>query len=379
MNRPLRVILTGGGTGGHVYPALAVAAAAEGDEPAEFLFVGTNSGLERGIVEAHGMPFVAIAAGSVRGRSPLGAASGLWQTLRGIRQAQAQLRRFQPQAVLATGGFVGVPVVLAARLAGVPAVVYLPDLRPGWAVQLLSRVATAVAVSFEEVVPHVRARRVVVTGYPVRPDLFRWDRTSARRRLGLPSDEPAIVVLGGSRGARSVNDAVAAGLDQLVARARVIHSAGAQNVAELEARRQQLAPDARARYIVRPYLSDELAPALAAATLVVARAGASTLGEFPAVGVPAVLVPYPYAGAHQHRNARFLADRGAAVVVDDADARRGELVRRVLALLEDADRLAAMAAASRSLARPNAARRLLELVGALATAAPRPSLERRSA
>ena len=366
MSGPLRVLLTGGGTGGHVYPALAVAASAAETGTAEFRYVGTAGGMEADIVRAAGLPFTAVQAGAVRGRTPIGAAIGLARTVRGIAEARAVIRRFRPDVVLATGGFVCVPVVLAARLSAVPSVVYLPDLRPGWAVRLLARVAAAVAVSFEEVRPFVPGRRVVVTGYPVRPELLRWTRPRARRSLGFPEDEPVLLVMGGSRGARTINEAVTRGLERLLTAAWVIHATGTRDYPLVAAGLERLPDGLRTRYRVYPYLDSELAPCLAAASLVAARAGASTLGELPAVGAPGLLVPYPHAGAHQWLNARFLAERGAARIVEDAAARHGALVEMALALLGNRAELAAMAEAARRLARPDAAARLFQLAAEVA-------------
>lgn len=364
MTTPLRILLAGGGTGGHVYPSLSVAAQANGSggQAAEFLYVGGTGGLERGIVEKTGMPFEAVAAGAVRGRSPIAGALGLSRSLQGVAQARRIIRRFRPSAVLATGGFVCVPVVLAARLSGVPTVVYLPDLRPGWAVRFLSRIATAVAVSFEEVRPHIPSRNVHVTGYPVRPELMRWTRPDARDNLGIPDDASVVLVMGGSRGALTINNAIADEAAPLLERAWVIHATGTKTYSAIESKRQMLPESLRERYRLSPYLDQDLGPALAASSLVIARAGASALGEFPAVGVPGLVVPYPYAGAHQQLNADFLASRGAAESVDDAAAARGTLVTSALVLLADPQRLERMGHAMRGLARPDAAGRLLSLV-----------------
>ncbi len=359
-----RILLTGGGTGGHVYPALAAANSGRDGEidRVEFHYVGTADGLERGIVEKAGFGFSPIDAGAVRGRSIFSAGIGIARNLRGFIQAGRIIREFRPDAVLATGGFVCVSVVLAARLAGVPTVVYLPDLRPGWAVRLLSRVATAVAISFEEVRPYIASRRVYVTGYPVRPELLRWSPPDARRSLGIPSDVQVVLVMGGSRGARTINEAVVRDLRRLLDRTWVIHSTGANNYAAVEALRSDLPGAMRERYRLYPYLDVELGPAMASSTLVVCRAGASTLCELPAVGVPGLLIPYPHAGAHQWLNAEFLAERGAVEVIDDAAARNGGLSDAVLALLDDSAKLARMTDATRRLACPDAADRLWRLV-----------------
>lgn len=365
MTDTLRLILTGGGTGGHVYPALAVTEAAAGGtgaRPTEFRFIGSPDGMERGIIERAGLPYAAVEAGAIRGRSPLAAGRGILRMVRGVGQARAIFSSYRPHAVLATGGFVCVPVVVAARLAGIPAIIYLPDLRPGWAVRFLARIASSVAVSFDEVAPHVSARRVVSTGYPVRPELLRWNAATARAALGLPTAEPILLVLGGSRGAQSINEAILADLPRLLERAVLIHACGAAHYAVLDRRRRVLSEDLQARYHLFPYLDQELAPAMAAATIVVARAGASVLGELPAVGAPGVLVPYPHAGAHQSLNARFLQDHGAAIVVADAEARQGALARAILGLLDDPERLQQLSANVRALARPDAAAQLLKLL-----------------
>jgi UDP-N-acetylglucosamine--N-acetylmuramyl-(pentapeptide) pyrophosphoryl-undecaprenol N-acetylglucosamine transferase len=363
MIAPLRVMLSGGGTGGHVYPALTVVAAAQAaGRAAEFEYVGSSTGLESGIVAKTKLPFESIDAGAFRGRSPIAALKSVVHNVRGGVQAIRLLRRFRTDVVLATGGYVCVPVVLAARIVGVPSVVYLPDLRPGWAVRFLARFATVVAVSFDEVAPHVTARRVAVTGYPVRAELGSWDPTRAREFLGIPDGSPIVLVLGGSRGARSINEAMLAGATAVASRAYVIHATGPLHIDAMRERLAHLPDHVRERYRLYPYLESEMAPALAAASIVIARAGASVLGELPRVGAPSILVPGTFAGGHQSLNADFLAGRGAAVVVHDDDLPRGELVRCLLGLLDDSERLGSMAESSRRLSHPDAALALFDLV-----------------
>jgi UDP-N-acetylglucosamine--N-acetylmuramyl-(pentapeptide) pyrophosphoryl-undecaprenol N-acetylglucosamine transferase len=356
--------MTGGGTGGHVYPALSVVDdCSRRGVSADFYFVGTSSGLERDIVRTTDVPFYPVRASAVRGRSPAALLASLAGNARGLIEATRLMRTIRPDVVLGTGGFVCVPVVLAARFVGVPSVIYLPDLRPGLAVQFLARFATAVAVSFDEVVPHVPGQRVVVTGYPVRADLASWTPDAARRALGLPADIPVVLALGGSRGAKCINEAMIDGAALLVEKATVVHSTGAPHYDACKARLAEvLRPDQRERYRLFPYLGSELQPALTASTIVVSRAGASTLGEIPAVGAAGVLVPYPYAGAHQRLNAEFLARNGAAVVVEDREASAGRLIDSVTELLADPAKRAAMASASRRLAQPQASTKLFNLL-----------------
>jgi len=201
--------------------------------------------------------------------------------------------------------------------------------------------------------------KVIVTGYPVRPELRRVDREMARATLGLEPGLKTLLIFGGSRGARSINQAVMAVLGELLAECQVIHISGRLDWEEVAARREALVAAARARYHAYPYLHAEMGAALAAADLVVSRSGASVLGEFPLFGLPSVLVPYPHAWRYQRVNADVLVAQGAAVRLDDADLREKLLptVRRLLA--DDATR-ARMAERARALAVPDAAERLAE-------------------
>ena len=280
----------------------------------------------------------------------------------GAAQCAALIRQFRPDAVFVTGGYVAAPVAWAAWRARLPLLIYLPDLEPGLEIRATSRLATKVAVSFPEVAAYFPGK-AEVTGYPVRAELWETDRAAARAALGLDATLPTLLVFGGSRGARSINRALLGTLPALLPRCQVVHITGELDWPEVSAATREggLDEDWKARYHVYPYLHDEMTQALAAADLVVARAGASVLGEFPALGLPAILAPYPYAGQHQRTNAAYLADRGAAVIVEDA-ALPADLGPTILDLLDDPDRLAAMRVASRNLARPDAADRIARLL-----------------
>jgi UDP-N-acetylglucosamine--N-acetylmuramyl-(pentapeptide) pyrophosphoryl-undecaprenol N-acetylglucosamine transferase len=202
---------------------------------------------------------------------------------------------------------------------------------------------------------------VVVTGYPTRPDLVPAPKPEARQRLGLAMDGSVLVVLGGSRGARSINEALWAGLEQLLPVTQVIHLTGQLDFARAVISRDELPAALRARYFPVAYLHEEMASAYAAADLAIGRAGASTLGELPLFGLPAILVPYPHAWRYQHVNADFLARRAAAVVLSD-ERLATDLVPTALALLSDPGRLAAMSTAARRQASPDSARRIADLL-----------------
>ncbi|MGI5915040.1 MAG: undecaprenyldiphospho-muramoylpentapeptide beta-N-acetylglucosaminyltransferase [Anaerolineae bacterium] len=366
----MRVLIAGGGTGGHVYPALSVVEAllAEprfGTGVDDVAWVGSVDSVEERIVTREKIAFYTISAGALRGAGPIQAVRSTAQLGRGIVESRRIISQLRPDVVLATGGYISVPPVLAARSQRVPSLIYLPDMEPGLAVRMLSKVSQRIAVSFDSVTTYFDARKVFVSGYPVRRALHQTDRDAARESLGLSGDAPVVLIFGGSRGARSINEAVRGSLRELLNLARVIHVSGYEDHDRLSAARDELSADERARYHLYAYLHEQMTDAFVAADLVVARSGAATLGEFPAAGVPAVLVPYPYAGQHQRVNAEFMAQRGAAIVLDDADLMQ-RLLPALRDLLGDRERLAAMRDASRAMAVPQAAENIAQALQDLA-------------
>ena len=285
----------------------------------------------------------------------------LAQILKGIRQSLQILEKFRPQACLATGGYVCAPVAIACRMRRVPVLIYLPDMTPGLAVRWLSHLAQRVAVSFPEVAGFF-GQKAVDTGYPVRTEILAAtaSRDAAReilaQKLGIENlGLPLLLVFGGSQGARSINQAVWKAAPALLPACQLLHVIGTRDWPLLEQEGPDLSQNTLAdRYHPVTYLHEEMAWALAAADLVVARAGASVLAEFPLARLPSVLVPLPIAGSHQVRNAEKLAQSGGALVIED-----GQLAERletnVAALLADEPRRLAMGAAVGALARPQAA------------------------
>ncbi len=315
--------------------------------------------------------FVEIPAAGIRGRAPWTVLRNLLVLVRGVRAAGRLLDEFAPDVALATGGYVSIPVGLAAWRKGVPFLLYLPDVVPGLAVRFLARLASRVATTTPASARYIPRGKMVVTGYPVRPAFWQADRRTARRRLGLPEQGPVLLVAGGSRGARSINRAVGAGLADLLPRAVLVHLCGnEEDEGWLRQRAAELSPDLRARYHLYRYLH-EMPLAVAAADLAICRAGASVLGELPAAGLPAILVPYPY--VHQDENADYLVRHGAAVKVADARLRDAQgqpdprvLLEAVRRILDDPARYAQMARAARRLACPQAAQAIAEQLQSLA-------------
>lgn len=314
------------------------------------------------MVPRAGIRFEPIAAAGLRGMALQQSVRNLARTAYGTWQAGYLISRFRPDVTFVTGGYVSAPVVLASWLKRVPVVIYLPDIVPGLAIKRLARLATHLAVSFEESRRYLPPQKTIATGYPVRAGLQAVDRAEAHRRLNLDPALKTVLVFGGSRGARRINQAVAAVAGELLELAQLIHISGRLDIAAMKQQRLTLPAVLRERYHLFAYLHEEMIDALAAADLVVSRAGAATLGEFPAAGVPAVLVPYPHAGAHQAENAAVLAEAGGAVIVPDAELTAERLLSTVHTLLTDETRLATMRANMSRLARPDAARQIANLL-----------------
>lgn len=370
----MKVVVTGGGSGGHVYPALAVVAAmaqGRGSRSASrsaVLYVGSGRGMERAIVERAAVAFAAISAGGLRGRSPFHLLLNLGRMVLGLVQAWSIMRRFRPEGILATGGYVSVPVVLAGWLNRVPVLLYLPDSEPGWAIQTLTPFATRIALTAHTVQRSLPARKTVVTGYPVRPQLLGQDKAQAKAHFSMDPALPTLLVMGGSQGAHVINETLHQILPSLLSLCQIIHLCGPEHEATSARVREALSPELRRRYLVYGYLHEELPLALAAAEFAVSRAGASVLGEFPAAGLPSVLIPYPYAGKHQHRNAALLTEAGAALTLEEAQI--PQLLPTILALLGDRTRLAAMAEAARRFFRPDAAQHIADLLSEMGGSLP---------
>ena len=356
-------MIAAGGTGGHVYPALAVAEALRAEYPHIDLYFIGSSGLERDLVRESGIAFAAyddVRAGPMAGVSWL---RRLWSLVNygiGFFQALILLLRYRPQALLLTGGWSGLPVAWAAGLLRVPGMIFLPDIEPGSTIQTLRRLVKQVALTVPESEVYFPHTPTVVTGYPLRAAFVTATRAAGRAHFGLDNSRPVLLVFGGSRGARSINQVLLAILPDLLADGvQVLHVTGTLDWPEVVAR------PAEAGYKAFAYLHHDMGLAQAAADLVVSRAGASTLAEFPLFGLPAILVPYPYAWRYQKVNADYLAERGAAVRLDDAQMHQ-HLLPQIRAILGDADRLAQMRDCARALSRPNGASRLAATLTQLA-------------
>jgi UDP-N-acetylglucosamine--N-acetylmuramyl-(pentapeptide) pyrophosphoryl-undecaprenol N-acetylglucosamine transferase len=319
--------------------------------------------MEADLVKRAGLPYRLIPAAGLHGVSVRELPGNLFQLTRGVLASERILRGFRPDVLFFTGGYVAVPMAFAGRR--IPTLLYVPDIEPGLALRSLARFADRITVTAPDTQRYFN-KNVTVTGYPLRPDLTTWDRYEARTALGLSSNKPTVLIFGGSKGARSLNQAVLARLTELLELAEVVHISGQLDWDDIAQAEASLTTAKKKRYHTFPYLH-EMGKALASADLVVSRAGASTLGEFPFFELPAVLVPYPHAWRYQKVNASYLAQRGAAVILDDSRLQE-ELLDTIRVLLENPGKRKSMKAAMRSLAKPEAAQaiasQIIELAGA---------------
>lgn len=340
--------------------------------------------MEGAIVPAAGLPLRRLALRSLR--SVEADAHVVLDPVRlgaSVPQAAAILALERPAAIFTTGGYVAVPVLMAAAPLGIPVVLWEGNVVPGRAVRATARLADALAVSYEATCAALAAaapgRPCYTTGTPIR-ETRGVDRVAARERLGIPPEARVLLIFGGSQAVRRFNTAVAEALPRLVERVTVIHVTGDDGYAAALSGREALPEPLRTRYQPHPFLRDDMLTALAAADLVVGRAGSSTLAEVTALGLPVVVVPYPHAAGHQRANARALVDAGAARVIDD-EAFDATALLDAASILDDPPTHASMAAAARELGRPGAADAVADLVLAAAQRRPWPDpavIDRRS-
>ncbi len=364
-NNKLRILFASGGTGGHVYPALAAAEAT--DPQISLIFVG-SAGLERDLVKESGVAFdsyIDVRGGPIAGVSLIRKFISTANLMLGTGQALLLMAWQRPDSVLLTGGWSGLPVALAAWIWRVPILIFLPDIEPGSTIRLFQRLARRVALTLPESSAYFPPGKTIVTGYPLRQEVVAATRAEAISHFKLDANCKTLLVFGGSRGARSINRAIIDILPDLLAEGlQIIHISGTLDWPEVEAQRAKLADNRH--YHAYPYLHHDMGLALAAADLVISRAGASTLAEFPLFGLPSILVPYPHAWRYQKVNADYLTERGAAITMQD-EHMKTDLLTTIQALLADSGRLSHMKKQAAALARPdgakNVAQELVRLAG----------------
>ena len=342
-----------------MYPALTVTERLS--EGTEVLWVGSEGGMEAELVARENLPYRGIRAAGVHGVSIKQLPGNLVKLWQGYRQSKQILKEFKPEVMMFTGGYVAIPMALAGLK--IRTLLFVPDIEPGMALKTLARFSDKIAVSVEESRKFFsKQERIEVTGYPLRQELMKWTKAEALAYFGFTSEKPVILFTGGSSGARSINKAVIAILDELLMRYQVIHLTGHLDWETVKGATADLPQN----YQAFPYLH-EMGAAYAAADLVISRAGASVLGEYPYFGLPAVLVPYPYAWRYQKVNADYLVEREAAVLLEDQYL-QSQLLNQIDTLVQDKARLQHMKRAMKELSQPQAAERIASLLHEMAEA-----------
>lgn len=358
----MKAVLSGGGTAGHINPALALA-----EELSErgftCLFVGTPTGVEAKLVTQAGLPFMPIEVYGFDRSKPLSLIKALAAAEKGTRIAKKWLAEEKPDVVVGFGGYVSIPVARAACALRIPLVIHEQNSVMGMANKYASKKACSVCLTYDNADVNTDDARVSVTGNPVRRDVQRGTREEGRAYLGIPEDATMLLVFGGSLGARHINEAITALKDELLSRENlyIVHIAGPH---EFDRTREALSltDDEKARYLLKGY-EDQMPLVLAAADAIVSRAGATSLAEIAVRGIPAILVPYPYATAdHQRTNAQSYVESGGAFLILDDEVEGEEFAQTLFRLIDEPELRARMHRAAGKLEANRAAERLADIV-----------------
>jgi len=367
----MRVLISGGGTGGHIYPALSVATLLHDTYQADILYLGSDDGMETKLVPEAGFRLRTVKAGKLQRFIAWKTVVGVARVPVGMAQAVSIVRRFRPDVAFTSGGYVAVPAGIAARLNGVPLLIHQQDVSPNLSNRLIAPLATRISVAFADSLQYFPAAKTVHLGNPVRQailDVRQRTPEQARAALGFDPNLPLLLVTGASSGARHLNQATCQILATLLPRCQVLHLSGPALFEETrplaESAMAGLDAETRKRYRLVPYMSDEMPLAIQAASLVLCRSGASTLSELAALQKPAILVPLPpgFGGSPQEVNARMFEQHQAATLLLDSDLKPEILVERVTSIIDSHDRLKTMAAAAGQLAKLQATQAIVDTI-----------------
>ena len=365
----MRLVLVGGGTAGHIFPTIAVAqqVAEMAGSTVHLTAVCGSRDLDRLLYRHVDLEVLPLPARGLVGvdwwRLPWRA----WLLAQSLFAIWRDFSRRRPDAVIASGGYVSAPVLLVSWLRRIPAVIFSGDAALGWATRVLAPLTSVATIAFEEARNQIWRTPIELAGYPVRSSFAAPDTTSGRAELGIPGHEPLIVVMGGSQGAHVINTALRADLTRLLSKAHVVHISGQRDYRPLTVARDCLPESLQQRYHLHAFIEDGFANLLAAADIVVSRAGATSVAELSAVGTAAVLIPGTFGAGHQIATAQAMAGAGAALMLTEAEMSAGGLVSVLLELLDEPERLRSLSSASLARGRPYAAARIaaigLQLAG----------------
>jgi len=357
----MKYVITGGGTGGHIYPALAFAKIAKQRDPeCKILYIGTETGLEKGIVEQAGFPFKAIHITGFQRKLSFENVKTVYRFLAAVNRSKKILKEFKPDVVLGTGGYVAGPVVYAAHKLKIPSIIHEQNSIPGLTNKFLSKYADKVAISFEDSASSFPKEKVVITGNPRAQEVLGHDGEKAKRALGLKSGKKTVLIFGGSRGAEPINKAVLEMLPFLTKRDfQVLYITGEVHYNKVldEAKKVGIP----ANVFIHPFVHN-MQEILAGIDLVVSRAGATSIAEFTSLGLASIMIPSPYVtNDHQRKNAEALEMRGAAKVILEKNLTGVKLYETIDSILSNPTRLSLMRERSKEMGIQDAGDRLYEL------------------
>lgn len=356
----MKIAISGGGTGGHIYPALALVRELKKNHPdAEFLYIGTEKGLENKIVPREGIPFETIDITGFKRSLSMENFKTVMRFFKGVKKSKQLLKEFRPDVVIGTGGYVCGPVVYAASRLNIPSIIHEQNSVAGLTNKFLSRFVTKVAICFEEASDAFPSEKIVFTGNPRAQEVVGIDAPDVLQKYGLDPEKQTVLVFGGSRGARGINEAIETILPKWDQRAyQLLYVTGDVHYEKIK----DTLPNLGNHISVVPFIYD-MPSILNAVDLVVSRAGATTLAELTALGLPSILIPSPYVTAnHQEKNARALEKNGAAVVITEAELRNTDMMQVIDSIILDAEKLKAMRFEAKQMGTPDAADRLARLV-----------------
>ncbi len=362
----MKIVISGGGTGGHIYPALAlVREIQEKTNDAEFLYIGTNKGLESQIVPRENIPFRSIHITGFKRKLSFENIKTIFRFLKGTRDSSRILKEFKPDIVIGTGGYVCGPVVYAASKLRIPTIIHEQNSVPGLTNKFLSRYVDKIAICFDEAKEYFPSSKVVFTGNPRASEVTGKDGIRGRLSAGLSTTMPTVLIFGGSRGARPINEAVVKSFSDFASKPyQVLYVTGDVHFEAVKKEADLIGNPGNV--VIKPFIHN-MPEVLAGANLVVSRAGATTLAELTSIGIPSILIPSPYVtNNHQEKNARSLSDHGAAVLLLEKDLTAKSLVNSIDAILLDKEKQKHMKDEALKLGVPDSAERLFRLMQQLA-------------
>ncbi|MED4401668.1 undecaprenyldiphospho-muramoylpentapeptide beta-N-acetylglucosaminyltransferase [Metabacillus fastidiosus] len=358
----MKVVVSGGGTGGHIYPALAlINEMKRNDENIEFLYIGTEKGLEKGIVERAGIPFQSIEITGFKRKLSLDNIKTVIRFLKGVNDSKKMLKQFKPDVVIGTGGYVCGPVVYAAAKLGIPSIVHEQNSLPGITNKFLAKYVDKVAICFSEAEKYFPTDKVILTGNPRASEVIGADGKKGKESLGLTNGKKSVLIFGGSRGARAINNAVLQIIPALKNKDyEVVYVTGEVHYKNVMEKIEKMSSPPN--IIIKPFIHN-MPDVLAGIDLIVSRAGATSLAEITALGLPSILIPSPYVTAnHQEVNARSLSDHDAAILLSEQALNGEVLLAQMDEILLNEQRLTQMAEASKKLGIPDAAKKLYDVM-----------------